>query len=66
MQEDVLLGIRGIGLCCNLERKFRKSTCIIVQHAIFGLHEQYRALKCCFCLSLFYLYVKVQELLELS
>ena len=65
MQKDVLLGIRGrpTGFCCNLAHKFKKSSCIIVQLEIFGFHEQYRELKC-FCLSLFHLYVKVQELLE--
>ena len=58
MQEDELLAIRSTGLCCNLEHKFRKSSCINVQLVIFGFHEQYRELKCCFCLFLFHLYVK--------
>ena len=64
MQEGMLLGIRSTGLCCNLAHKFKKSCCIIVQLAVFGSHEQYRGLKCCSCLSLFHLYVKVQELSE--
>ena len=59
-----VLDIRGTGLCCNLAHKFKTSSCIIGQVAIFGFHEQYRELKICFCLPLFHLYVKVQELLE--
>ena len=64
MQEDMLLGIRGTGLCCNVAQKFNKSSCIMVQLSIFGFHDQYREMKFCVCLSLFHLYVKVQELLE--
>ena len=62
MQVDVLLGIRGNGVCYNLEHKFRKSICIIVQLAIFGFHEQYVSV---YLYSIcIYICMYVQELLE--
>jgi len=64
MQEDVLLGTRGTGVYCNLDHNFFKSICMMVHHAICGFHEQEKELKCCYCGSLFHLYVKAPELEE--
>ena len=52
MQEDVLLGIRGTGVYCNLDHNFWKSICMMVHHAICGFHEQWKVLTCCLCWSL--------------
>ena len=64
MQEDMLLGIRGTGVYCNLDYNFWKSICMMEHHALCGFHEHQKELKCCLCGSLFHLYVKVLELVE--
>ena len=64
MQEDVLLGIRGTGVYCNLDHNFWKSIWMMVRHAICGFMSNKKSWNVFLCGSLFHLYVKVLELVE--
>ena len=64
LQGDVLLGIRGTGVYCNLEHNLWKCICMMVRIAICGFHEKKKELICCLCGSQFHFYVKVPELVK--